>query len=276
MNPAVVIAVPLVIIAAWWVCYGMQEGWRLTLGQVLIDFADWLGGVGISISRFHAHPFGPVAAGIKKIVAAVDWALGRAVNLTEKPIVWVLHQIADVLNNVGDELGSLAEDVTARLKQIEDVVIPQAVAIGTFPARVALDMLRATVHYATAVTLPALAHTIDLTRDRVGRLERDIKSFPGRLSRLEKATVGLGAAALVAWAVARVGLGWIRCRNVTKAGRGVCRMDTGILDTLLADATMIFGAISIVEFAEALLEIEEPLVDAMTAGFTELRDIQRT
>ena len=44
-------------------------------------------------------------------------------------------------------------------------------------------------------------------------------------------------------------LPWYQCSNVKKAAKGLCRMDSSLLDSLLADALILGGSISIVELA---------------------------
>lgn len=71
-----------------------------------------------------------------------------------------------------------------------------------------------------------------------------------------------GVAAL-ALALGKLGLGWIRCRNVTRLGRRVCGMDSSLLDTLLLDALTVFSVVSVVEFTKDLRAIEDEAIGVM-------------
>jgi hypothetical protein len=57
-------------------------------------------------------------------------------------------------------------------------------------------------------------------------------------------------AALVAFSLARLGLGWLRCGNVKKVGKRLCGMNPDLLDALLIGTTLIVGTISLREFAK--------------------------
>lgn len=93
-------------------------------------------------------------------------------------------------------------------------------------------------------------------------------TFPNiwkRIHRLERRVTPAALVAAVAVALGRLGLGFIRCGNVKKVGRRICGMDAGLLDSLLLDTLAIFGVVSIVEFAEGLVAIEDEAVGIMGA-----------
>jgi len=98
---------------------------------------------------------------------------------------------------------------------------------------------------------------------RVGNAEHDISALKARLKSLEKYAGATAAVALFSAALAKLGLKWLRCKNVTKAGRAVCRTDTSLLDSLLGDALLIVGTVSVVEFARGLLALEDEAVSVM-------------
>lgn len=84
------------------------------------------------------------------------------------------------------------------------------------------------------------------------------------------ASVG-AAAAVVAVALGRLNLAWIRCRNVETAGRRLCGLDPSLLEALLAGTLVLASGFSIVQLAEETLSIEEELVGLIGKGVTELR-----
>jgi hypothetical protein len=67
----------------------------------------------------------------------------------------------------------------------------------------------------------------------------------------------LAFAGAVALALSRLGLRWLRCPAVGKAGQTVCHMDAGLLESLLADTLLIVGSLSLVTFAEEMQGVTE-------------------
>lgn len=65
----------------------------------------------------------------------------------------------------------------------------------------------------------------------------------------------LGAAALVGYALARMGLSWLRCGNVRRAGKTLCGLNPDLLEALLGSALLLTSAISLRDLAR---EMEEP------------------
>jgi hypothetical protein len=97
------------------------------------------------------------------------------------------------------------------------------------------------VHEAVAIPWP-----------RIRTVEREAGALGKRIDSLAKRlTVPLGLAA-VGVALSTLGLGWTRCSRVKKVGKQVCGIDDSLLDALLADALLVVGTISLVEFAEGL------------------------
>jgi hypothetical protein len=64
-------------------------------------------------------------------------------------------------------------------------------------------------------------------------------------------------------------LKWLRCKNVTKAGKAVCSSDASWLTSLLGDALVIASVISVVEFAKELQAIEGEAVKILGVGIRE-------
>ena len=149
------------------------------------------------------------------------------------------------------------ERVVTKLPKLTKAQIRAAVTAAlsslVLPFMPELRWIRAHFHAIThaipgAITLPKLPSIRDVLR---------------RLRKLEKGATRAAFAAALAVALGRLGLGWIRCNNVKKAGKSVCGIDMGLLDELLLGTTAIFGAISVVEFAEGLRAIEGEAVSVM-------------
>ena len=134
-------------------------------------------------------------------------------------------------------------------------LVSVAVARFVHPYLAQLRWLRTHFHALTAVLPRALPIP-------------QFPTFPNiwkRLRALEKKISVPVALGVVAAALARLGLGWLRCNRVRKVGKAVCGIDDSLLDKFLLDALAIFGVISIVEFAEGLLAIEDEAVGIMGA-----------
>lgn len=145
------------------------------------------------------------------------------------------------------------------------VTVVKGVALGRVRAiEHRIDALRARVVHAAHVA----AGTLALPFPRIGRLERTVKAQAKRLTRLEKVALGGLGVAAVAAALSRLGLGFLRCRNVQRTGRRVCGMDADLLESLLAASLLLSGSISLRQLAR---ELQEPTRD-VTRGLRALVD----
>lgn len=182
------------------------------------------------------------------------WAIRAAF-----PLAWltklIAEQIAKALPKVSHiAKGAVHTAVTVvekipraldrRLTKAEKKLAAIAAAIGA---------LGGTIHLPRHVVTPGdVWH--GLTR-RTARIER-------RLHRVE----GLFAAGVLAAVMANVLGVSVRCLrrgNLGKASRSICGMDGSLLDSLLADGLLIVGALSVVEFAEALVAVEGEALSLM-------------
>jgi hypothetical protein len=257
------IGVGLAAAMALLVALSLQLGYRQVFYELLLDFAERLESVSIGVWRASGHPLAPVGRLVRWLAIKVDEGLSFVVLAFESPFVWLLNQVARVLENVGDELGSLAEDVAQALDRVRRIAVPAAITAATLPILLPLKALQATVRYMSSTALPALGHAIDVAGDRIGRLERAAAGQLGRLGRLERLSVGLAASGVALWALSRVGLSWLRCRNVTRLGKQACRTDPDLLEALIADTLLVFGAFSLVEFAREMQRVTPEVADAV-------------
>lgn len=266
----------------------------------------WLAGI-VSWVPFVGH-FGVDA--VNAGVNFVDAELGKAVHAAAGTSVSLLEDSWKLTRWVGDAMADLATATEHALSTIVTSTIPNAVHTLTHPIaqdiaaveerlgsieRTAVKDLRAeiaglerqagkatrklereiaaaetAVIGATAGTIKTaqreLWHGIDELRDTIGK----------RLSKIEK-SVGLVALTGVIVSVVAKHWRWIRCPNVAKVGNHLCNMPVRQLEDLLAQAALgslvIFGTVSLVEFAETMLAVEEELVGAITHGFRELNGI---
>lgn len=107
------------------------------------------------------------------------------------------------------------------------------------------------------------------------RVNRELIDAHKRLRRLEKLLGATGAAAVVTYGLAKLGLGWmVRCPNLKKIGKTFCAANIAGLVGLFAAAIAIEEGIGVEDFAKAMLAIEEPIVNGVLFGLTEFRDIK--
>ena len=181
-----------------------------------------------------------------------DWMLHVKLPTWAKalalPVTWpvlVARMIAQALSHVRPEIVRAYHTVTHTVAH-ETVKVVRVVAGG------AIALPKWVIH------LPG----------RVTGLERDWTRLNRRVRRVEGLFAAGVAAAVIANALG-IATKCLRSGNVGKTARRVCGMDTSLLDSLLVDALAIVGAISVVEFADALRGIEDEAVKILGAGIKE-------
>lgn len=93
---------------------------------------------------------------------------------------------------------------------------------------------------AGALTVPGiLTHDLPVP---FGRTVANIRRLLRRLAAV--GSVGFAVAMFTA-AISRLGLKWLRCTNVTKAGKAICRAPLGWLENLLAGLVVVYGVVNI-------------------------------
>lgn len=100
-----------------------------------------------------------------------------------------------------------------------------------------------------------LEHVIEWTIPGLRARERALGGSLGRLwhrVRARETRIGAtAAAALVAAALARLGMGALRCKNVNRVAKNICGMNPAALDALLAGTIVLASPISVVELTKA-------------------------
>lgn len=87
---------------------------------------------------------------------------------------------------------------------------------------------------------------------RIGEVEREVDRLKGRVGKISKwLALGLLLANL-AKVLEKMGVNYVRCSKMKKLGKGVCGMDDSWLDSLLNDALLVVGTISLVELAKSM------------------------
>lgn len=284
-----VLATPFILLAAYLVVFGLTPSQRAA-SDGIVSWLKSFGAVGrliagptaelaVKLARWITHRIGEAFGDVEHLAAS--WLSGVyqyydlvITNALEWPLwVWRLQRwLLDVeLPKLARAVPHLAtrvvHAVTTRVIRVERTIVKlpklskaQAkaligAAVATFihPFLSDLQWLRRHFHALTAVIPRALPIP-------------HVPTFPNiwkRLRALErKLATPVGIAAVIA-ALGRLGLGWIRCNNVRRVGKSVCGFDSNLLDTLLLDGLAIFGAVSVVEFANGLRAIEDEAIGIM-------------
>lgn len=233
--------------------------------------------------------------GLHTIERKVSSILGEAVDGVEKAVGYSWHQLARLVDWTYHELRNHSNLIytlaTVMLGQEWAGAVRHVIVTTTTRTDALERYIRAQVariihaeerlrHGIGEDVLPAL-RSLDRRLDRV--LGKDLPAIRAREAALEHGAGGVwkwirshpgaiasGAfAGAVAWALTRIGAGWVRCTRANKLGKSVCGLDDGLLDALLADALLIVGTISIVELARELQAITPPVVDSVRAVIRE-------
>lgn len=284
------LVVGLLALVCWIVLRGLRGIWLYTFGAIF----DAIGGFKVPTGLFGSvHPLGFLKTLNREILNTI----GAAAAKSEHTMGYMFHGVAMIQGWIARELVGLAVDVYAWADWFQHSHLPRWLKAAIYAAvpplliarlvRAAIDarlphLLRTTVINTTHSVTHTVVRVVRATAGavaippwvirlpwRIGHVERQLPGVWRRLRRLEKYLGATGAVALVTAAIAKLGLQWIRCANVTKAGRAACRTDGSLLDSLLADTLAIVSVMSVVEFADELRAIEEEALRILAAGIRE-------
>lgn len=282
---------------AWVVLFGVQKFYDATLGALLH-------GVARLIDR--AVPFYDLgSATVGKANQAVQVAIGAALDAAETSAARTWQALAWVVRETGETLELFAHATVDAIHALTNGEVPAQIRAAVAPLSVRqtlaqmaqqfdLARLRATLYaqvgalaadldrtfgYAragidalTRQALPAIRREAAATAATVGALNGYVRgTLDRRIGRIEQAVTGAALAAGVLSVLARYAP-WVRCSNVGKLGRAVCRTDTGLLDSLLAGSLLIVGSLSLEQMARELREPTGLVMDGV-GGF--VRELQR-
>lgn len=254
-------------------------GWLKSAGRIGALLAGPSGAIAVRLTRWITHNVGAVFSDLERLTVTWFSALYQyfdlvITNALEWPLYlwrfqrWLLfHELPALVKSIPHYAQSVTKTVTKRLQPIERTIVKlpkltKAQATALVSAAVAkwihpylsdLRWIRAHFHALTQAIAVPFPHPRAPTFPNIWKRIRALE---------KKLAVPVGVAAVVA-ALGRLGLGWIRCNNVRRAGRSVCGIDTNLLDELLLGTVGIFGVVSVVEFAKGLQAIEGEAVDLM-------------
>ena len=293
MPAAIELGIALLALVMMVFAYAALKGYQFTFKPLLIDLGKLINSIAIPTPFGSKHVLGGLGNWFINLAETIERALAGFYLNTEQGVSYLFDQLAKQARWLGHELGALADAVDKKWSWWLAAVPPLAAlwaavhavkGIGKL-ARTAvlpdLAKLRRAVATAEADAagveseLEHLARGIDRTAKALGgritRTGAEIGTAVGGLAgsigltwtwiqRLRHVLTKQGAAALVAGALATLGLGFLRCPRFAKAGKRACGMDASLLESLLADTLIIAGTVSLVEFAEGMQTVTADLI----------------
>lgn len=238
-----------------------------------LDTAGWVRKPLTAIQQRIVHYMAQAAAEPQKQVGAALHDSARLVDATAQELQTHAQLLALLAQAIPDaatradlqaaagRLEKRVGNAEAQARGIGADVLPRIAAVEKGIGADVLPQIRALDKEVAGIegkTIPAL-------RGRVRAGERSISNLWDWVRSHTLLAASTAFAGAVAFALARVGAGWTRCNNWNRVGRQVCGMDSGLLESLLADALLVVGTLSLVEFAEAMVEVEGAVVDGVRA-----------
>jgi hypothetical protein len=272
---------------------GALATWSHSVGYLLQWLSDH---ARINFSVLHKHVGldfgGPFRAVDREVVSALQaWADGAEIEFG-----YCLHGLEQVGRYMAQAIDFLARETSETFDWLVNVHIPKWVKYAA-GASLPVAWLTKLIAGQIAKAIPHLRneyHTIE--RQLPGKVitifkYASIAALPGLLGlpkihgditnlwkwrtkaekRLHKVE-GIAAAGVFAGLLANalgVATRCVRKGNIAKTARRICGLDPNLLENLLLDGLAIVGAISVVEFAEGMLAIEDEAVKILSLGIRE-------
>lgn len=283
-------ALGLIAFLGFLVSTGMLKAYAHTFGYLIRWLAQNID-VGIPTGLFgQLHPLRSVAHALGDVDNIIRNELADLADGYDQIASWAFARVAEIWDWQVKTFGDFAWDVVNSVHHTAAVTIPNALLDAEHLAARRLRGLDRGIDHlqrATESELARLGRGIDNLGAQVGRtiardwrivkgqvhdLEHGLNLTKARLHRIERLTAAASFAGLVAVALGRLGLKWMRCRNVTKLGKRICGMDPSILEDLLLATTLVFSSVSVVEFAKELEAASGVIIDGLTRVIREFPD----
>lgn len=282
----------------WAVLLGLQKFYTYTLGAVIRGLAHLID---------KAVPFYNLgSATVGKLDDGVQYAIGLGLTSAERSVARTWAGLTWIVRETGDTLELFAHATVEALHAITHGEIPaQVKATVASPAKALAELRSSTAASLSAVRSQIAAATrsveleldrtfgraragIDaLTRQSIPALHRELDGLEARVAglgnyahrtldrRIGRLETKLAGSALAAGALAAVWarVPWLRCSNVGKLGRTVCRADSSLLDALLAGGLLIVGTVSLEQMARELREPTSLVMGGVEGFVRELREL---
>lgn len=290
--PVVLVAVdiPLVGLVLCLLLWGLSQSGQTFFHNLLSVIFDTIGRVPL-LGRV-------VASGIDKLVHLIVKPISEAALAIEQPVVGFFVGLASAIQSYAFSSYYTAERAYAAFTHLRQVTIPHLIraALGdVVRAGVATGHAIHATHATLGGSLASLwryARSVEATAVRAltvseraighavaGTLPRALPWVSGRVSGAEAATeralrgirdvrnlLAAGVfAGLVLRALARLGVGNVRCGNLKSMERRLCGAPPDVLEALLGGLTLIIGTVSLIEFARACQTVEGEIADGISS-----------
>jgi hypothetical protein len=265
------IVIGLGLLVGFLAAYGMLYGYNYSLGPVLRGIAFFLNNLKVNVWFISVNVGAWLGKEFIRLDHAIQHILGAFVQTMDRLLGLFFHANARLVEQIAQWIDGIGRDTVTVIHSLGAGRIKKAVGAAVAPLRAQiahvnslLSTARATIKHDLAIaqkqiraaihaTTVALPRSIGRVGGRVGHLERDLVNKGKRIKSLEKKLTVAGLTGLVtAVLVRKLGLGWLRCNNVGRAGRAVCGMDSSLLEALLLDAAALTVAFNLEEFAREL------------------------
>lgn len=267
--PAGEVAVSAFLFLSYCIALGLLWVYRSTISKILLGLANKIDDVAIPVRITTIRPLAPMATALRFVDGEIRHGLGLAVLSTERGAAWLWGLAARQIAWVGDEIAELAWSVAQAFTHTTTITIPHAARNAQHGVIRRIRKAEAAAAAAAAAGTLALHRFEAVVTGRIRGMDKDLSALKKRVVKAERKLAGAGAIAFVGATIARMGLGWLRCRNVRKAGKQVCGMDYDILSALLAGTLAVWGAVSLVEFVKELETLTDAGTDALKATIKE-------
>ncbi len=257
--------------------WAWDKTYRATLSKALLALAGvGFGGIkGVG----EVHPLSFLRKwddNIKRATAdgmqASERKIVYAINRASEPLVLIVGTLVAAALGLW-ELGQYVVHVAPRIihKTVHETVTKPITKVIRVTSAVTKAQFRALTHRVDAIAhrVAHLTHVIgaDVAAlpARVGVSARQLRRLTRRLSKVEKATVGAGAAALVLAALARLGLGWVKCESAKGFFRRRGCNAWNLLDDvlgLLADVVLLANICQVIPWlADGFEAVAAPVIE---------------
>ncbi len=226
-----------------------------------------------------------IVATMSGAAASADARMGSAFHQLARVIDWLGHEIAahaNLINTLATILlgTNIAADIQLALRGFREVV--KGVEAAAHMAVRQIVTLEKTVRRGIAIDVTPRIRSLEREVSHV--VEHDIAGLRARERTLEDgalktfrwirahpaAIASTAFTGAIAWALARLGIGWARCNTWNKLGKGWCGMNPTMLESLISGALVVAGSISIVELAKECQAFESTAEDGLKFFVREL------
>jgi hypothetical protein len=294
--------VELAIISLLIACLILRRAWVSTFGFLILRMAAPFEKVNWHFTVLgHGFSFG--FAWVAKLLRGVNdlalSVLGAGIEANQWAALKLWHWTAYLIGVTGRSIGDLAESTYGELRHLARIIIPDAIEARVRAFVRQIEYVKHRLEHLDVNPTTIIHKTVRVIDPRVAHLERDVHALAAKLAAAGSAVIPAGVAipapdvtgirhgldaaraklgqvartltpagilGLTAAAVFRFRLGWLKCGNVRRTGENLCRMDGGLLDDLLAGTLLVFGTVSLVEFAREMETLMEEITPAVV-GF---------